>query len=156
MEARSKKGQGGKGAVPKLPSLGCGISTPAAFSLCYSPAITLHVTTVVMTTHYPSSDKSPASRGVRLPLAPQTPSLSLNPLRFSQQTWLPIWFFEQVIFGSLISQGCLVTSIFSYCVRIPFPRPPLLSFLLLFPLSLILSYSLLFSFLCFPLVGTGG
>lgn len=76
-------GQGRKRAVLKLPSLGCGIATPAAFSLCYSPAIALHVTTVVMTTHYPSSDKSPASRGVRLPLAPQTPSLSLNPLRVS-------------------------------------------------------------------------
>lgn len=74
-------GQGGKRAVSRLPSLGYGISGLAISSLCYSPVITLHVTAVVMTTHYPSSDKSPACRGVRLPLAPQTPSLSLNPLR---------------------------------------------------------------------------
>lgn len=73
-------GQGGKQAVSKPHSWAVVISSLATSSLYYSLVIILHVTTVVMTTHYTSSDKSPACRGIRLPLAPQTPSPSL-PLR---------------------------------------------------------------------------
>lgn len=83
MEAGSEMGQGGKQAVSKPHPWALVNSSLATSSLYYSPVITLHVTAVVMTTHFPSSDKSPALQGdqaasgspdsITVPAAPQGP-----------------------------------------------------------------------------------